>query len=78
MNTYLSVLLCLAGAELFRRCYLAVMCAFTGPLSKIPGPLLNKLSPIPWAIENLTGNAMNLVPKLFEKYGEVIRVGTAT
>ncbi|KAE8448885.1 hypothetical protein EG329_008681 [Mollisiaceae sp. DMI_Dod_QoI] len=51
------------------------MCAFTGPLSKIPGPLLNKLSPIPWAIENLTGNAMNLVPKLFEKYGEVIRVG---
>ncbi|KUJ06610.1 cytochrome P450 [Mollisia scopiformis] len=75
MNTYLSVLLCLAGAELLRRCYSVVICAFTGPLSKIPGPFLNKFTPIPWGIQNLTGNSMNVAPKMFAKYGDVIRVG---
>lgn len=36
---------------------------------------MNKLTSIPWAIENLTGNSMNVAPKMFAKYGDVIRVG---
>jgi hypothetical protein len=76
MHTFISVLLCLAGAEVVRRCYLSIVCALTGPLSKIPGPFLNRFSGIPWAIQNLTGNSINTTPKMFEKYGDVIRVGT--
>lgn len=54
---------------------MAIVCALTGPLSKIPGPFLNRFSTIPWAIDNLTGNSMNVAPKMFEKYGDVVRVG---
>jgi hypothetical protein len=75
MNTYLSILLCLGLAELLRRFILALFIAFTGPLSKIPGPLLWKLTPLPWLYECLAGNMMNVAPGLFEKYGDVVRVG---
>jgi hypothetical protein len=75
MNNYLSILLYLGLAELLRRFISALILAFTGPLSKIPGPLLWKLTPLPWLYECLTGNMMNVAPGLFEKYGDVVRVG---
>jgi hypothetical protein len=75
MNAYLSILLYLGLAELLRRFISALILAFTGPLSRIPGPLLWKLTPLPWLYECLTGNMMNVAPGLFEKYGDVVRVG---
>lgn len=53
---------------------MALIAGFTGPLSRVPGPVLMKLTRLPWILENLTGNVMNSVPKLFEKYGDVVRV----
>jgi hypothetical protein len=75
MNIYISILLYLGLAELLRRFVSTLILAFTGPLSKIPGPLLWKLTPLPWLYECLTGNMMNVAPGLFEKYGDVVRVG---
>ncbi len=75
MNNYVIVVIWLAAAELLRRCILSLLCAFTGPLSKVPGPFINKLTTIPWIIENITGNTMNLVPEYHRKYGDVVRVG---
>jgi hypothetical protein len=75
MNSYISILLYLGLAELLRRFVSALILAFTGPLSKIPGPLLWKLTPLPWLYECLTGNMMNVAPGLFEEYGDVVRVG---
>jgi hypothetical protein len=75
MNSYVLILIYLGLAELLRRFVSALILAFTGPLSKIPGPLLWKLTPLPWLYECLTGNMMNVAPGLFEKYGDVVRVG---
>jgi hypothetical protein len=75
MNSYFLILIYLGLAELLRRFVSALILAFTGPLSKIPGPLLWKLTPLPWLYECLTGNMMNVAPGLFEKYGDVVRVG---
>jgi hypothetical protein len=61
-------------ADLSRRCVLALIGAFTGPLSKVPGPLMNKLTPIPWLIDTISGNSMHVGPVLFKKYGDVVRV----
>ena len=69
MNIYISLL---------RRFISALLLAFTGPLSKIPGPLLWKLTPLPWLYECLTGNMMNVAPGLFEEYGDVVRVGMSS
>jgi hypothetical protein len=75
MFSYISLLLYLGLAELFRRCCFVLIEAFTGPLSKVPGPVLMKLSRLPWMFENIRGNTMNAAPKLFKKYGDVVRVG---
>ena len=74
MYSFVSLVLFVAIAEILRRCCMALMAAFTGPLAKIPGPLIYKLTPLPWVIENVTGNTMNVAPKLFEKYGDIVRV----
>ncbi|PVH81743.1 cytochrome P450 [Cadophora sp. DSE1049] len=75
MNTYISLLLWLAAAEVLRRLVLALKVAFTGPLSKIPGPILWSITPFPWMKENITGNSMNILADLFDRYGDVVRVG---
>ena len=75
MNTYISLLLWLATAEILRRLVLALKLAFTGPLSKILGPKLWSMTSLPWMIENITGNCMNTLPALLDKYGDVVRVG---
>lgn len=75
MYSYVFLLLCLAILELCRRCCLVLLVAFTGPISKVPGPLLMKFSTLPWVIENIRGNTMNAAPKLFQKYGDAVRVG---
>jgi hypothetical protein len=54
---------------------MALIVAFTGPLSKVPGPFIMKLSAWPWVIETITGNQMNAAPILFKKYGDTVRIG---
>jgi hypothetical protein len=76
MYSIITVIPYILLVEILRRCYLALIAAFTGPLSKIPGPFLNKLTPIPWLINpNLRGTHSNIVPDLFKKYGDIVRVG---
>lgn len=75
MYSWATLLLYALAAELFRRCCLILLTAFTGPLSKIPGPLIGKFTSWPWIIQCVKGNQMNLGPGLFEKYGDVVRVG---
>jgi hypothetical protein len=75
MYSYVALLFYVALAELLRRCCIALIAAFTGPLSKVPGPFIMKLTNVPWMIEHITGNRMNTAPKLFEKYGDTVRIG---
>ena len=76
METYLTILLGLALAEFVRRCYVTLLHAFTGPLSKVPGPFLAKFTKIPWAMEFIKGTHLNTVGPIFEKYdSDIIRIG---
>jgi hypothetical protein len=75
MYTYLTLIIYLASAEVCRRMVVILLGAFTGPLSKVPGPFYARFTALPWIIENLTGNSMNVVADLFEKYGPVVRIG---
>jgi hypothetical protein len=49
--------------------------AFTGLLAKVPGPLIMKLSILPWTVHSMRGTIMSVAPRLFDKYGDVVRVG---
>jgi hypothetical protein len=75
MHYLLSVILVAATAEIIRRCCMAFITAFTGPMSKIPGPLISKLTAAPWQYQCLRGNMMNITPAYFEKYGDIVRIG---
>lgn len=75
MYTIVTLLIYAAAAELFRRCCLILLTAFTGPLSKIPGPMIGKFTSLPWIISCIKGNQMNIGPGLFKKYGDIVRVG---
>lgn len=75
MANYLWLLLYTVLAELARRLVLTIIHAYTGPLSKIPGPAINKLTPIFWRLRLASGDFYYELPKLFEKYGDTVRVG---
>jgi len=72
--SYTTLALFAMGLELLRRVLKALILGFTGPLSKIPGPFWNKLSPLPWRLAFLKGTAPFLALDLHEKYGQVVRV----
>lgn len=74
MYSLVSLVLFAVAAELLRRCCMILITAFTGPLAKIPGPLIYKLTAYPWIFQNITGNMMNVAPDLFKRYGDIIRV----
>jgi hypothetical protein len=75
MNNYLEIILWLGFAEFIRRCSLILIRGFTGSLSKVPGPFLWKFTKIPWTIQVMRGNQINIVGNLFEKYGHIVRIG---
>jgi len=76
METYSTIFFALLFAEVLRRCYLVLLYAFTGPLSKVPGPFLSKFTKLPWAIELIKGTHLNTIGPLFEKYNtEILRIG---
>lgn len=71
---YLWLLFYAALAELARRCVLTLLVAYTGPLSKIPGPALNKFTGIPFQLLVSKGD-LSMFPDLFQKYGDTVRLG---
>ncbi|KAH7346321.1 cytochrome P450 [Rhexocercosporidium sp. MPI-PUGE-AT-0058] len=74
MATYLWLILYTIVAELVRRIVLTIIHAYTGPLSKIPGPQLSKLTSIFWHLRLASGDFYYELPRLFEKYGDTVRV----
>ncbi len=75
MYSLTTLVLYVVAAELARRFILVLVTAYTGPLSKIPGPFIGKFTVMPWIWQCLKGDQMNIGPGLFEKYGNVVRVG---
>ncbi len=75
MDFSLKLALYAVSAELFRRFVTLLIRAFTGPLAKIPGPLVGKFTTLPWLVNAIQGETMNTIPELFKKYGEVVRTG---
>ena len=75
MDFYLKLIVYALSAEVLRRFVLLLIGGFTGPLAKIPGPLVGKFTVIPWMIDAIQGEQMNKVPSLFETYGEIVRAG---
>jgi hypothetical protein len=73
-SSYTTLALLVVGLELLRRVLKALILAFTGPLSKVPGPFWNKLSPLPWRLAFLKGTAPFLALDLHQKYGPIVRV----
>jgi hypothetical protein len=57
------------------RAYPSIVSAFAGPLSKIPGPFISKFTRLPWALELIAGKHTNTAEQLFQKYGDMVRVG---
>ncbi|KAF4954952.1 hypothetical protein FSARC_11981 [Fusarium sarcochroum] len=72
--SYTTLVLGTVALEFLRRLLKALIVGFTGPLSKVPGPFWNKLSPLPWRLAFLKGTAPFLAQKLHRKYGDVVRV----
>jgi len=75
MYSYFTLLFYLGLAELLRRCSIVLLRAFTGPLSKIPGPVFMKFTTLLWDMHIINGDKMYMAPKLFKKYGDIVRVG---
>lgn len=75
MGSYLTWLFYLLLLEVARRMLLTLKTAFTGPMSKIPGPLIGKFSTI-WPLTSaIKGNRMYAYPPMLKKYGDMVRVG---
>jgi hypothetical protein len=75
MYSYTIIAVCLVGVECLRRLCKIFLTAYTGPLSKIPGPFWSKFTVLPWSISAIRGDSPRTVPELFEKYGNTVRVG---
>ncbi|PQE07519.1 cytochrome P450 protein [Rutstroemia sp. NJR-2017a BBW] len=75
MLSYTSLILLFITAEIIRRFCLSLYVAFTGPLAKVPGPLLWKLSKRIWHYHMVRGTSITVSAKLFEKYGDCVRIG---
>ncbi|EXF86306.1 cytochrome P450 [Colletotrichum fioriniae PJ7] len=55
--------------------FLAVYRAFFHPLNKYPGPILNRLTNLPFVIAGVRGQLPFYAESLFRKYGPVVRMG---
>ncbi|KAF4772824.1 VerB [Colletotrichum scovillei] len=61
-----AALLCLVGTAIYN--------LFFHPLRDYPGPLLWRMSSIPWCYHQITGRRTHIQAKLHLKYGDVVRV----
>ncbi|KAF7882809.1 uncharacterized protein EAF02_006172 [Botrytis sinoallii] len=73
--SYTIIILRIVALEIFRRTCISIYTAFFTPLSKVPGPLSLKLCGSIWLYHTLRGETMNIAPKLFKQYGDVVRIG---
>ncbi|TGO34982.1 hypothetical protein BHYA_0174g00060 [Botrytis hyacinthi] len=73
--SYTLIVLCIVGLEILRRLCISIYTAFFTPLSKVPGPLSLKVCGSIWLYHTLRGETMNIAPKLFKNYGDVVRIG---
>lgn len=53
----------------------AVWIGLTGPLSKVPGPWLNRFTAVPWKLTVITGKSGQMCIDYPKKYGEIVRIG---
>ncbi|KAI0974801.1 isotrichodermin C-15 hydroxylase [Xylaria arbuscula] len=53
----------------------AIYNVYFHPLRDIPGPLLQRASPLPWALQHSRGVMAHKTQKLHEQYGSVVRIG---
>lgn len=60
----------LAGTILVRH----AICAFTGPLSKVPGPKWNALTNVPYLYSIWQGKEVEYIAALHKSYGPIVRV----
>ncbi|KAI8298433.1 Cytochrome P450 monooxygenase FUS8 [Colletotrichum sp. SAR11_240] len=58
------------GIEISR----AVWIGLTGPLSKVPGPWLNRFTAVPWKLTVITGKSGQMCIDYPKKYGEIVRI----
>ncbi|KAI0395986.1 isotrichodermin C-15 hydroxylase [Xylariaceae sp. FL0594] len=63
------------GTALVWQAFTVVYNLFFHPLRKYPGPLLQRASGIPWALQHATGVQAHRTQKLHERYGAVVRIG---
>jgi hypothetical protein len=75
MHYCITTALYALAAECLRRFVFVLLRAFTGPLSKIPGPLWYRFHWVPWMYTYMASNIGDAMPALFEKYGNIVRVG---
>ncbi|KAI8227727.1 UDP-glucuronosyltransferase 1-6 [Colletotrichum sp. SAR 10_96] len=52
----------------------AVWIGLTGPLSKVPGPWLNRFTAVPWKLTVITGKSGQMCIDYPKKYGEIVRI----
>ncbi|KAJ0318210.1 hypothetical protein Brms1b_004464 [Colletotrichum noveboracense] len=52
----------------------AVWIGLTGPLSKVPGPWLNRFTAVPWKLTVITGKIGQMCIDYPKKYGEIVRI----
>lgn len=50
--------------------------ALTGPLARIPGPLLNKITVLPLRLATVTGRRAMYIEQLVRQYGEQTRTSS--
>lgn len=73
---YTTAALAILAVELVRRSIAAILLAFTGPLAKVPGPMLMRFTGLFGAINAMRGEFdQNKASAFFKKYGKVVRVG---
>jgi hypothetical protein len=64
----------LAGAVLLYLTAAAIYNLFFHPLSSYPGPLLWRMSSIPWCYHQIKGDRTHIQAQFHLKYGDVVRI----
>jgi hypothetical protein len=78
MVSFIILGLYVVGLEILRRFILTLVKAYTGPLSKIPGPFWNKFSIAPVVLQNMQSTQCRdshwRKDGVFGIYGPVVRI----
>ncbi|RDW56438.1 hypothetical protein BP5796_13187 [Coleophoma crateriformis] len=75
MTSFVQMLVVVLVGEFLRRCVETLLFGFTGPLAKIPGPWLCKVSTLPHKLALIQGRNVERYRDLMKRYGDTVRVG---